>query len=295
MNWQISAGAFTDALGPLAYLLAVVASTWLFAALRCRAFKMPAALALSLPTLLLIYSLPFVFTPMFIVAWMYLRGSRQRDVSTHSSEADISEAPTGVWPASEQDASPTSEQDASSVPDDASSATDGDGSCVTGQPDAGASLRRRVSALPLLYAALLIAPGMLYFLRDYRMIDAHLARAHRAELHKRTDSAIREYRAALRLEDDPHTHKLLGLQLYGAGRDEAALAEFDAAQHGGEPDALLAYHIASTLDSLGRSLEAGIKYEEFLTTSPCTNMPADAHCEVARSRLNEAATPRLSN
>src|SRR5256885_7017823 len=108
------------------------------------------------------------------------------------------------------------------------------------------SLRARLVP-PLAYAAALFALAGLYFVHDYRSLDARLARASDADLHVQYERAAREYRSALQLNDDPHTHKLLGLELAAARQWTDALAELRAAERGGEPDAALPYHIAKAL------------------------------------------------
>ena len=90
-------------------------------------------------------------------------------------------------------------------------------------------------ALPLLYAAIVLgAIGTFYYV-DTRSVDAHLARANRAKLRGDSAAAIREYREALALEDDPHTHKLLAIELANTGNATEANAEFRLARQGGEP------------------------------------------------------------
>ena len=148
--------------------------------------------------------------------------------------------------------------------------------------------RARGFAVPLAYAALLCAGGALYFYRDYRSADAHLARARRAKLYNRREQAIREYRAALRSEDDPHTRKLLGIELAEAGRWEEALAELRAAERGGEPDDQLPLRIAAALDTLKRPAEAAVEYRKFLRSRACQQTPAHALCASARERLQTA-------
>ena len=59
---------------------------------------------------------------------------------------------------------------------------------------------------PLLYAAIALTAIAGYFYLDSRTVDAHLARATRAKLVDDHKTAIREYRQALALEDNPHTH-----------------------------------------------------------------------------------------
>ena len=89
-------------------------------------------------------------------------------------------------------------------------------------------------ALPLLYAAVSLAAIGVYFYLDSRSFDAHLARATQAKLVEDSSTAIREYRQALALEDDPHTHKLLAIELANAGHVEEAISEFRIAEQGGE-------------------------------------------------------------
>jgi len=89
-------------------------------------------------------------------------------------------------------------------------------------------------ALPLLYAAVSLSAIGIYFYLDSRSVDAHLARATQAKLVDDSNTAIREYRNALAVEDDPHTHKLLAIELANAGHIEEAISEFRIAEQGGE-------------------------------------------------------------
>ena len=89
-------------------------------------------------------------------------------------------------------------------------------------------------SLPLLYAAVSLSAIGIYFYLDSRSVDAHLARATRAKLVEDSNTAIREYRKALAIEDDPHTHKLLAIELANAGQVEEAISEFRIAEQGGE-------------------------------------------------------------
>ena len=94
---------------------------------------------------------------------------------------------------------------------------------------------RRRLLLPLAYGAVVIAALTLIFYFDRQSVDAHLARATQAKLVDDHATAIREYRRALALEDNPHTHKLLAIALANAGQVNEAVAEFRLAQQGGEP------------------------------------------------------------
>jgi hypothetical protein len=94
--------------------------------------------------------------------------------------------------------------------------------------------RRWRYTLPLLYAVIVLSAIGIFVYFDSRTVDAHLARATRAKLVYDHSTAIREYRQALALEDNPHTHKLLAIELADAGYAEEANAEFRLAQQGGE-------------------------------------------------------------
>ena len=90
--------------------------------------------------------------------------------------------------------------------------------------------------LPLLYAMVSLSVIGAYFYLDSRTVDAHLARATQAKLVEDSATAIREYREALKREDDPHTHKLLAIELANAGYISEAITEFRLAEQRGEPD-----------------------------------------------------------
>jgi hypothetical protein len=94
--------------------------------------------------------------------------------------------------------------------------------------------RRWRYSLPLLYALITLSAVGAYFYFDSRSVDAHLARAAQAKLVDDSTTAIREYRAALKREDDPHTHKLLAIELANAGQVSEAITEFRLAELGGE-------------------------------------------------------------
>lgn len=101
------------------------------------------------------------------------------------------------------------------------------------RPKIGPPKRWRFS-LPLLYAAIALVTIGSYFYFDSRSVDAHLARATQAKLIEDSTTAIREYRQALALEDNPHTHKLLAIELANAGFIDEAISEFRVAEQGGE-------------------------------------------------------------
>ena len=89
-------------------------------------------------------------------------------------------------------------------------------------------------ALPILYAAVALLSIRVFFYLDSRSADAHVARATQAKLVYDSKTAIREYRQALAVENNPHTHKLLAIELANAGYVEEAISEFRIAEHGGE-------------------------------------------------------------
>jgi hypothetical protein len=80
--------------------------------------------------------------------------------------------------------------------------------------------------VPLIYGAVVLVAISVYFYVNNQSVDAHLARATEAKLDDDTASAIREYRRALELEENPHTHKLLAIQLAQAGYLTDAISEF---------------------------------------------------------------------
>lgn len=144
-------------------------------------------------------------------------------------------------------------------------------------------------SLPLAYLIVMLSLGALYFYLDSRSVETHLMHANQVRVEGRRESVIAEYRAALRLEDDAHTHNLLGRELAAAQRYSEALLEFRVAEQMGEVDEELSYNIAVSLERLDRAAEAKAEYEKFLSGSLCQGMPHDARCTVARQRQNELA------
>lgn len=258
-NWQISAGDFTEALRPASYLLATLASTWTLARAQRRGINTPAAVAVALMVFTTTFFLPLVLLPL-VAAWVLLRPDA---LLSKPPQAEVAEP------------EPSSDEEKISVADDAA-----------GSDERSGRTRRHLATL-LLYALLLLIPGALFFYRDYQTVDAHLTRAQRAELRGRTGLAINEYEAALRLEDDAHTHKLLGLQLVRAGRTEEALTQFLAAERGGELDEKLSLRLATTYDTLHRPFEAAAAYRRVLNNSQCAAPLPAPECTTARQRLVE--------
>ena len=137
--------------------------------------------------------------------------------------------------------------------------------------------------LPLLYAVVSLAAIGVFFYLDTRSVDAHLSRATQAKLVDDTNTAIREYRKALAVEDDPHTHKLLAIELGNAGHFEEAISEFRLAQEGGEPDDSVHYRLGLLFERLNQTDQARLEFQKFLLTQTCSQ--ADQRCESTRQRL----------
>jgi tetratricopeptide (TPR) repeat protein len=190
---------------------------------------------------------PFVIMPLYLIARSYRRG-RERERAEDETERD-SENPAGF----EEAQRPW-------------------------------PLRR---TLPLAYLALMLSLGALYFYMDGRSVDAHLARANQARLQGPTERVIAEYRAALKLEDNAHTHNLLGKELLTANRLDEALAELRTAERMGEADEELPFNIATALDKSNRTDEAKAEYERFVEGAFCAEPPDAGLCWIARRRLSE--------
>lgn len=141
--------------------------------------------------------------------------------------------------------------------------------------------------LPFFYGIAIFALIALSQYREYNAIDAYLARAQQAQLGNNRPLAIREYKAALALEDDAHTHKLLGIELYNAGDFGGALSEFRLAERGGEDDATLPFRIGVLLELLNQRNQAVVEYKRFLYGEACLTVPHDHRCEVAAERIGK--------
>ncbi|HKR61072.1 MAG TPA: hypothetical protein VJS64_15235 [Pyrinomonadaceae bacterium] len=140
---------------------------------------------------------------------------------------------------------------------------------------------------PLIYALLVIAGISFYLYKQSRGVDVHLARAAHAKLRGNHLKAIAEYRAALREEDDPHTRKLLGIELFESDQWTEALSELRRAERDGEQDDLVILRIASLLDTLGQPNQAQLEYRRFLESPLCTQPATDRRCETVRRQLNK--------
>src|ERR1044071_178113 len=102
--------------------------------------------------------------------------------------------------------------------------------------------------LPIAYLAVLVGIFAVYQYRDNRLVDSHLAEASFAKVSSDQLTAIREYREALKIEDNAHTHKLLALSLMEAGDLNSAITEFRTALGGGEPDDAIHFYLGNALD-----------------------------------------------
>ncbi len=263
-GWQISLGDVSETLRPALFALSVIASTWVLSdARRHGGFRADALSAWTLLTLLFAH----VVLPLYLVARMFT--PRPSPNAT------------------------TEEPDQDSPDEDAASREDEESPEEASVADGGGNALKWRFALPLLYATALLLAGAIYFYRDYSSFDAHLMRAAQAKLYGRRERTITEYRAALRVQEDAHARKLLGLELLEAGRAEDALAELLAAERGGEPDERLPFRLASALDALGRRSEAAEAYGRFSRGALCAQSPPDTLCEQASARLQTLS--RASN
>ena len=255
-------------LRPALFVLAALASAWVFHDARRRFDSYAAATACALLALLL----PAVALPLYLIARMYQRRDGPADSTTAPADAETGERPS-------------------------STSSDGDGDSDGDDAETGVeapALSRSRLAPPFVYLTAVLLVGGLYFYRDYMSFDAHFARARRAKLYNQRERTVREYRAALRLRDDAHTRKLLGVELAAAGRWEEALAELRAAERGGEPDESLPYREAVALDKLNRRDEAADAYRRFLRTRPCARPEPDPLCIDAQGRLDSRTPPAPS-
>ncbi|HKV36735.1 MAG TPA: hypothetical protein VJP89_20515 [Pyrinomonadaceae bacterium] len=143
--------------------------------------------------------------------------------------------------------------------------------------------RRLRWLLPFAYAAILLAGVGLYLNHESGTVDDYLARATRAKLVDDHATAISEYRRALTIEDDPHIHKLLAVELMQAGYFTDAVSEFRLAQEGGEPDDFINYYLGLLLDRLNLKGQAKQEFENFLVSTTCTQ--EDPKCAEVRERI----------
>jgi tetratricopeptide (TPR) repeat protein len=286
-EWQNSAGDLSEAVGPALFGLAALVSAWVFHDARRRAgFGARAVWAWALLTLLF----PPAVLPLYLAARLFTRRAGAETSPSIESAEGLEAIAGGELKAAN---SPANEGGADAERENEGAADSGSDEGETFERDESAQASRATAKLgpTLLYASVLVLAGGLYFYADYRSFDAHLARAVRAKLRQRPEAAIGEYRAALRVREDGHTRKLLGLELLQAGRAEEALAELRAAGRGGDTDDALALYVAAALDVLGRRTEAADAYRQFLQTRRCAQPVADSHCDAAGARLRALEAP----
>jgi tetratricopeptide (TPR) repeat protein len=138
-------------------------------------------------------------------------------------------------------------------------------------------------AVPAAYLALLLGIFLFYHYRDLHSVDSHLAEASFANVSSDQLTAIKHYREALKIEDNPHTHKLLALSLMEAKLANEAVNEFRLAEAGGEPDDVIHFHLGQLLEGLNRKDEAVAEYRKFLVSRTC--LEVDERCESVREVL----------
>lgn len=143
----------------------------------------------------------------------------------------------------------------------------------------------RKFGVPLLYGLLALAAIWIYLRKDVSTVDSHLARANQARVNNDRPTTIREYREALALENNAHTHKLLAIELADAGQFNEALSEFRLAAEGGEPDATIHYRMAELLEKLDRNSEAKSEYDKFSASQFCSGLDKDPRCAIAQAKV----------
>ena len=137
--------------------------------------------------------------------------------------------------------------------------------------------------LPLLFLALILSTAGLYTYVDEHTVDAHLASALQAKVNLNPMKAIAEYREALKLEDNPHTHKLLAETLDDTGLLTEAITEFKTAEQGGEPDDSIHLRLGYLLERIDHPGEAVLEYKKFVESKSC-EQPSPP-CESAKQRI----------
>jgi len=148
-------------------------------------------------------------------------------------------------------------------------------------------------AVPLLFLTTILIIATVYIFFDERTVDAHLARASMAKVHSDPTTAIKEYRLALKLEDDPHTHKLLAQTLDDTGFLMDAITEFRTAEKGGEPDDSIHFRLALLLEKIDHKGESILEFKKFVASETCLQI--DYRCEAARQRIADALGPQASS
>jgi tetratricopeptide (TPR) repeat protein len=139
--------------------------------------------------------------------------------------------------------------------------------------------------VPLIYGVTVVSGVGIYNFWDKNTVDAHLARATQADLLSDRVKAVGEYKQALALEDNAHTHKLLALEFADQGMWTEAISELRLAEAGGESDDSIHYWLAQLMERINHRGEAQLEYEKFLSTEMCTREPVDARCNQSQERL----------
>jgi tetratricopeptide (TPR) repeat protein len=243
----ISAGELFELLRPAAFIISALLSAWVLAGTRRRGWK-PASVILWTAGA---FFLPLVVFPFYLAAALF--GLRGRTVDQENNESSNDTAENELAPSAEPQ-----------------------------------RLLRRVPmrrTLPILYFLVLIGIGGLSYYREWHSVDAHMARANRARLTNDYATVVAEYNAALKKENSPHIHSLLGTALMDTGAWDEALAEFETALKGGEPDDLLFYNTGLCLQNLGRKDEARDYFDRFLQTPRCRNTDLSERCRTAAQAL----------
>ena len=140
--------------------------------------------------------------------------------------------------------------------------------------------------VPLLFLTMLLASLAFYTYVSERPVDTHLTRAALAKVNSDTTTAIREYREALKLEDSPHTHKLLAAELENTGYLMEAITEFRTAELGGEPDDTIHFRLGILMDKIGHPGESLLEFKKFVMSDTC--LQVDARCEAARRIIEDS-------
>ena len=145
-------------------------------------------------------------------------------------------------------------------------------------------------AIPLAFLAVTLGTIAIYKYIDDRRVDSYLSRATMAKLVHDEAGAIREYRRALEIEDDPHTRKLLANTLEEAGLFGEAVIEFRKAEQKGEPDDSIPFRLAQLLERSNQKRESIMEFKRFLDSKTCKEI--DYRCEAARQRIEHLENQR---
>ncbi len=146
--------------------------------------------------------------------------------------------------------------------------------------------------LPIAYLTLILGTFAIYKYFDEHSVDAYLSRASFAKVNGDWVTAIRQYREALKKEDNAHTHKLLGIALADGGYFNEAIVELRIAETNGEKDDLIAYRLGDLLERTNRNGESLVEFKRFLGTNTCKGI--DNRCESARQRIETSETKGLT-